>query len=469
MSQGVQTGPPPRSTMANGAHIRDRLIACGLDAKMANAVLHLADGTPRRASEVGRELGLSRMDAYGTLDRLKEKGLVTVTAERPMRFIGPSIKQAMDIIIGEQEAVLSRLKTHLEELESDGHQAIHAEDDHPSPPSFTVLRDRDTTMASLTTLIEAAEERAWVLLGRYGILHVQRSPVLDALHAAAARGVDVRVMADIQHDTLRRFSALEESIAVRHVDQTTLHGAFVDDEVGVFQLHVEANPTGRGRHDSALLVEAPAFLEAHAELIEHQWGNGVDLHVRRSRLTEGRILEPMRVNLGEGSFLERMKDGLSDLLGQGTTSNAILRKSGQSPMSPLGQLGIDVGEVVRSIGVRVGEELALHLSDIEDDASFRSHLQRAWTDLDRGEILLEGTPPTRATVLDPHGCLGRPESHAVLCQLDEGVIAGLVQARYGVAVQPTVRTCATHASGGCGFSMTCESTVATDDAAQVDE
>jgi sugar-specific transcriptional regulator TrmB/predicted hydrocarbon binding protein len=455
--------------MGSGESIRERLISCGLDGKMANAILHLADGIPRRASEVGRELGLSRMDAYGTLDRLKEKGLVTVTAERPMRFIGPSIKQALDILIGEQEAVLSRMRLHLDELESEGLHAMHADDELPSPPSFTVLRDRDTTMASLTTLLESAEERAWVLLGRYGILHIQRSPVLDALHAAASRGVDVRVMADIQNDTLRRFSALDESIAVRHVDETTLHGAFVDDEVGVFQLHVEANPTGRGRHDSALLVEAPAFLEAHAELIEHQWGNGVDLHVRRSRLTEGRILEPMRVSLGEGSFLERMKEGLDDLLGHGPSANAILRKSGAAVVSPLGHFGVDVGNVVRSIGVRVGEELALHLGDIEDDDAFRTHLQRTWTELGRGEILLEGTPPTRATVLDPHGCSGRPESHAVLCQLDEGVIAGLVQARYGVSVQPTVRTCATHASGGCGFSMTCETSASTGSSAQVDE
>lgn len=437
---------------------------------MASAVLLLADGLPRRASEVGTSLGLSRMDAYSTLDRLKEKGLVTVTAERPMRFMGASVKQAFETLIGEQEAALSRMRSHLDDMNSEGTQVVHPNGDLPAPPSFTVLRDRDTTMASLTTLLDAAEERAWLLLGRYGILHIQRSLVMDALHAAAARGVDVRVMADIQHDTLRRFNDLEDTVEVRHVDHTTLHGAFIDDEVGVFQLHVEANPTGRGRQDSALLVEAPAFLEAHADLIEHQWGNGVDLHVRRSRLIDGRILEPIRISLGEGSFLERMKDGLNDLLSSSGGTNAVLRRAGEHHESPLDQLGIDLSTVVRSIGERIGEELALMLHDVEDDEDFRKRLQKTWNEFGRGDILLEGSPPTRATVLDPHGCSGRPESHALLCQLDEGVIAGLVQSRYGVSVRPTVRTCGDHDSGSCGFSMTCEEGHGTPAAtAQVDE
>ena len=58
----------------------------GLSAREAESVLILSATTQMRASELAKELGTTRLDAYNSLSRLQEIGIVSVSAERPMKF-----------------------------------------------------------------------------------------------------------------------------------------------------------------------------------------------------------------------------------------------------------------------------------------------------------------------------------------------------------------------------------------------
>ena len=44
--------------------IHARLVECGIEAKHAQIVMDLATHPPSKASEVGKRIGISRMDAY---------------------------------------------------------------------------------------------------------------------------------------------------------------------------------------------------------------------------------------------------------------------------------------------------------------------------------------------------------------------------------------------------------------------
>ena len=52
-----------------------RLVECGLDEKHATIVMDLATHPPSKASEVGKRIGISRMDAYNTLRKMQDMGL----------------------------------------------------------------------------------------------------------------------------------------------------------------------------------------------------------------------------------------------------------------------------------------------------------------------------------------------------------------------------------------------------------
>ena len=73
--------------MATNSDLIEKLVESGLDEKHALLIIDLASQPPAKASEIGKRLGLSRMDAYNSLKKLQEKGLVKATLDKPIRFL----------------------------------------------------------------------------------------------------------------------------------------------------------------------------------------------------------------------------------------------------------------------------------------------------------------------------------------------------------------------------------------------
>ena len=79
-------------------------------------VIDLATQPPAKASEIGKRLGLSRMDAYNSLKKLQEKGLIKATLDKPIRFFGMTINEVFQQIIRTKEMDLRRLNENLKSL-----------------------------------------------------------------------------------------------------------------------------------------------------------------------------------------------------------------------------------------------------------------------------------------------------------------------------------------------------------------
>ena len=80
----------------------------GLSAREAESVLILSATTQMRASELAKELGTTRLDAYNSLSRLQEIGIVSVSAERPMKFSCDKIDKIVQRLIEMQKQALKK-------------------------------------------------------------------------------------------------------------------------------------------------------------------------------------------------------------------------------------------------------------------------------------------------------------------------------------------------------------------------
>ena len=85
--------------MLNSENLIEKLVEAGLEEKQALLVIDLATQPPAKASEIGKRLGLSRMDAYNSLKKLQEKGLIKATLDKPIRFFGMTINEVFQQII----------------------------------------------------------------------------------------------------------------------------------------------------------------------------------------------------------------------------------------------------------------------------------------------------------------------------------------------------------------------------------
>ena len=97
----MKPGGPMSNTVS--LDIIARLVECGMEEKHAHIVMDLATHPPSKASDVGKRIGISRMDAYNSLRKMQDLGFVKATLDKPMRFLGLKIEEVFGLLIQKSE------------------------------------------------------------------------------------------------------------------------------------------------------------------------------------------------------------------------------------------------------------------------------------------------------------------------------------------------------------------------------
>ena len=423
------------------------LIESGLNQREVQSIMILGSNPKMKASELAKELNTTRLDAYNSLSRLQEMGIVTVTADRPMLFSSLDVHQAIEHIIGMRKQQLGQLQEGYEELSKnvtakkvDKSTKNKGVDD----PRFAVLKERTHIYSRLKMMAEEADERLILLLGQYGILHLCRNPdALEAVNTAALRGVVIQIITHLDSRTIRFFNELHDSIEVRHSNELESLGFVRDNNEVVQYLNIEDNPVGRGKDDAALTIESVPFAESHLNLIDTIWENAVHFETAVARYTDNQINDPLKLTIGEGSFLKNITSalGIDELpdedtpfdpeafFAAGNEVNEARRKLTEGNLSNLKVLGIDIGLMLRQIGNRVGQEIAFSLRGIEHDIEFLDEMMDWWEYAGLGNLEYDVDPSFHVRVGLHHPPVDDPDA-LPMWEMDDGIIEGALSNRF---------------------------------------
>jgi len=416
-----------------------------LSEREAEVVITLSTKTNLKASELAKELGTTRLDAYNSLERLQSTGLVTVTVDRPMKFSSPPLRNVLEHLINIRKEQLAKIKQGFEDIKEGNLQYDQEEiqDILDEEPKFAVLKERIHIFSKMEKMAHNSKFSLILTLGKYGILHLCRSTALSEVNKAAQRGVEVRVIAQLDRRTIRFFSELDDSIQVRHSDDLESQGTVVDSTEAIQYLNTEDNPVGRGKTDAALLIESGPFAESQRNLIDSIWEESIPFELASKRFTEERIVNPLKLTLDGGSFLDRIRDvlqiseelpesdapfNLDAFMASGLEISDARKKLGTGGIESLRTFGIDVGSLLRQVGNRIGEELAFSLRKIEGHVEFLSEMMDWYEYAGLGELNYDSDPIFHIKVHLPSN---RGNSEELpLWELDDGIIQGTLMSRY---------------------------------------
>ena len=439
----------------------------GLTEREAKSVLIMAVSKNLKASELAKELQTSRLDAYNSLSRLQEIGIVSVSAEKPMRFSCPPVDQVVEKLIMMQKERLKLTENGFKALQSEIKKTSkkNVEKSSVDEPKFAVLKERSHILNKVNDMANLAEERIILILGQFGILHLCRSRVISEINSAAERGVMVQMLAQLDRRTIRFFDDLHPNVLIRHSEELGFLGVIVD-EVQVLQfLQAEKNPVGRGREDAALIIESKQFNSSQSNLVEIIWEEAIEFESAKKRFTEERIVDPLRLTVGEGSFLEIFRNALGfseelpehdipfdmdSFMASGKELNAARKSLQSGQLDNLRILGIDLGNLLRQVGNRIGQELAFSLQSLDEDVSFLNEIMDWWEYAGLGELEYFFDPIFYVQANLP---LSPEDSTAdlPLWEMDYGIIEGALMSRYPEGSKVIIRK-----EGGEGPSDPCK-------------
>jgi len=426
-------------------HWNQVLSDAGLSDREVNAVMVLSTKPSLKASELAKELGTTRLDAYNSLERLQSIGLVKTIADRPMRFSCPPIHDSVSHLISIRSEQLQKIQSGYETLKSSSPSEIQPQDDKTDStnPKFAVLKERTHIMNRIDKMASEANQALTLVLGKFGILHLCRGTALGSVNDAAERGIEVRVLAQLDRRTIRFFSQLHDAVEIRHTKDLEAQGAIMDSSETIQYLNMEENPVGRRKNDAALIVESEPFGISQRNLVDSIWDDAIPFAAASKRFTEDRIVDPLRVTLEGGSFLDRFREVLEieeDLPEEDTPfkPDAFLASSGEinkarrklsaGGLEEMSSFGINLADILRQVGTRIGEELAFSLRTINGDIEFLNEMMDWWEHAGLGELSYGIDPEfhIKAMLVEDSG----PPESLPLHALDGGIIEGALSARY---------------------------------------
>ena len=163
-----------------------------------------------------------------------------------------------------------------------------------------------------------------------------------------------------------------------------------------------------------------------------------------ARFTDNQINDPLRLTIGEGSFLKNVSVALGfdgelpeedtpfdpeAFFAAGHEVNEARKKLSEGKLSNLKVLGIDISRMLRQIGNRVGQEIAFSLRGIENDIEFLDEMMDWWEYAGLGNLDYDVDPEFFVRVGLNHPPIDDVDA-LPMWEMDDGIIEGALSTRF---------------------------------------
>ncbi|MBI4258432.1 MAG: hypothetical protein HY619_05715 [Thaumarchaeota archaeon] len=161
--------------------VKEELVKFGLTLHEARVYIHLARLGPRKANKVSEELGIHRTETYRTLALLQNKGIVTATLERPIRFIALPFEEAVKKLIKlEKEKILltNKKSQYVFDLWHSLPERIEKE---VSVKQFQILEGVEQVFAKADEMLGKVGSETLIMAAEKNVILLDQEGLLDRL------------------------------------------------------------------------------------------------------------------------------------------------------------------------------------------------------------------------------------------------------------------------------------------------
>ncbi|MCB9362434.1 TrmB family transcriptional regulator [Candidatus Woesearchaeota archaeon] len=259
--------------MIIGNEVLNKLKDFGLNSYEAKLWTSLLSRGISSAGELSDIANVPRSRTYDVLESLERKGFIIMKIGKPIKYIAVSPEEVVERVKKKIRAdadnhtkLLDTFKSSdvLKELNLLHSQGIDLVE--PTEMSGT-LKGRKNLYNHMESIINGAEHSVVIMTTKEGLKR-KANTLYAALRKAKARGVDIRIAADVSDDG-EHVEDLKEFAEIRHTDD--IQGRFVvaDQQHVVFTLldGEENHPN----YDGGIWVNTPFFAKTLHGMFEKNW------------------------------------------------------------------------------------------------------------------------------------------------------------------------------------------------------
>lgn len=257
-----------------------------------------------RASEIARELNVSRTEIYPVLAGLQKLGLVEASLTKPTKFRPTPIESALSNLLDQMKSKVAELANKKKKIHSwltsiEGKKA-EAEERF----TFNLLLGVQGVHTKVNNMVRSAEKEIDYVMCATCLLRILRSDVADELKKCVKRGVKVKIISEINDENIKDVEKFKDLFEFQHSDQQkTIHTMVVDEKETILGVATE-NLTPETNGYINLWTDNKYYVHAMKNLFGVLWRGSVDVNSRIDFLRIGKPIERFEVIRDKKTWLE---------------------------------------------------------------------------------------------------------------------------------------------------------------------
>src|SRR5919198_1990001 len=169
----------------------------------ARILLFLMTHGSSTASDVSRHTGIQRTETYNYISTLLAKGVVFSTFDRPQKYYGLPIDQAIDCLVQtKQNALLSiteKKKNYQQMVEAILSTTVVPESDKKE--SYQIVMGENSIHAKIKRMLADAKEEVTILVTDRNLVNFYHAEITDQLIKLTTKGIRVKLRTPCKNAT----------------------------------------------------------------------------------------------------------------------------------------------------------------------------------------------------------------------------------------------------------------------------
>ncbi|MCW4054330.1 MAG: CBS domain-containing protein [Candidatus Bathyarchaeota archaeon] len=277
------------------------LQALGLHKREIEIYLFLAKSGVQSTGFVAKRLKMERVQAYRTFKKMKEKGFIESTLERPTRFSIVPFEVLFASFINARKSEVAKLNEQKERLLSSW-RTISAPKSDYEIAKISVFTGKKKIHSKMLGMIEKSKREVLILTTDRGLIQEDIAGVLDAItHPAQKRGVKFKIITNISQKTLNIVERLNKNFSVENMNVEWRHLSLnfnffprfliKDEEETILYAPSGDEASVISLEDEGLWINDKMFISIMKAFFIQIWQNAVDAKRRIEELKTGIPLE----------------------------------------------------------------------------------------------------------------------------------------------------------------------------------
>jgi len=266
----------PRGGLEEG-EAEARLVRLGLTSNQARiyvGLLRLGEG---RVSEIAKEAGVERAEAYRALNKLSQLGLVKASLTHPLRFAPVPPEEGVRRLV---EAFSDKVRKMKEEAAEAVELLRKAQRQPPRETvSLELIVGRRRAFRRALEMIDRAQRYVYCVTSSLGLVRAARGGILEAFEDAVNRGVEVKMISEIVNVNKREAKLFNKVVKLRHADQLNAFLLLVDREALVGVTIREDTALDTEDHIE-LWTNSDFFVSQMQQFFEKAWSEAIDAYAK---------------------------------------------------------------------------------------------------------------------------------------------------------------------------------------------